>query len=98
MERNICICQDFLTDAHKAQITAAAKAAGMIPHFFTKAQIQEAKDCLQHCEVLYAGSPDLLRAAPAALKWYCTSTAGVDIYCKDDSLFANPDKYRCCVP
>ena len=55
MDRNICICQDFLTDAHKAQITAAAEAAGMVPHFFTTAQTQEAKDCLQSCEVLYAG-------------------------------------------
>ena len=91
MERNICICQDFLTDAHKAQITAAAEAAGMVPHFFTTAQTQEAKDCLQSCEVLYAGSPDLLRAAPASLKWYCAASAGVDVYCKDDSLFANPD-------
>ena len=91
MDRNICICQDFLTDAHKAQITAAAEAAGMVPHFFTTAQTQEAKDCLQSCEVLYAGSPDLLRAAPASLKWYCAASAGVDVYCKDDSLFANPD-------
>ena len=91
MDRNICICQDFLTDAHKAQITAAAEAAGMVPHFFTTAQTQEAKDCLQSCEVLYAGSPALLRAAPASLKWYCAASAGVDVYCKDDSLFANPD-------
>lgn len=55
MDRNICICQDFLTPAHKAQITAAADAAGMVPHFFTTAQSQEAKACLQNCEVLYAG-------------------------------------------
>ena len=91
MERNICICHDFLTPAHKARITAAAEAADMVPHFFTKTQFQEAKTCLQSCEVLYAGSPDLLRAAPATLKWYCAASAGVDVYCKDDSLFANPD-------
>ena len=33
----------------------------------------------------------LLRTAPATLKWYCSSSAGVDGYCKDDGVFANPD-------
>ena len=36
MSRDICIFQSFLTPAHKAQITAAAEAAGMTPYFFTK--------------------------------------------------------------
>ena len=44
---------------------------GLHPHFFNLDQFEEAKDCLQHCEVLYAHSADLLRAAPATLKWYC---------------------------
>ena len=35
MSRDICIFQSFLTPAHKAQITAAAEAAGMTPYFFT---------------------------------------------------------------
>ena len=91
MSRDICIFQDFLTDGYKARITAAAEAAGMVPHFFTCDQFEEAKECLQHCEVLYAQSPELLRAAPATLKWYCASSAGVDVYCKDDGIFANPD-------
>lgn len=91
MERSICICQEFLTGAHKAQIEATAREAGFIPHFFTPDQQDEAKACLQHCEVLYAHSIDLLKAAPASLKWYCCSFAGVDPYCKDPSLFANPD-------
>ena len=51
----------------------------------------EAKACLQDCEILYAHNPELLRAAPASLKWYCCSYAGVDPYCKDPGLFANPD-------
>ena len=91
MNRNICIYQEFLTDAHKAQIEAAAGAAGFTPHFFTLDQFEEAKACLQSCEVLYAHSVDLMRAAPATLKWYCCSYAGVDPYCKDPSIFANPD-------
>lgn len=91
MSRDICIYQEFLTDAHRSQIEKAAGAAGFVPHFFTLDQFEEAKACVQHCEVLYAHSPELLRAAPATLKWYCCSFAGVDPYCKDPSLFANPD-------
>ncbi len=93
MSRDICIFQHFLTDAHKAQIEAAAAETGFTPHFFTLDQFEEAKACLQagSCEVLYAQSPELLRTAPASLKWYCASSAGVDYYCKDPTLFANPD-------
>ena len=91
MSRDICIYQEFLTDAYKAQIRKAADEVGFIPHFFTLEQFEEAKECVQHCEVLYAHSLELLRAAPATLKWYCCSFAGVDPYCKDPTIFANPD-------
>ena len=91
MSRDICIYLEFLTDAHRRQIEAAAEETGFTPHFFTLDQFEEARACLQRCEVLYAHSVDLLRAAPASLKWYCCSFAGVDLYCKDPSLFANPD-------
>ena len=91
MSRNICIYQEFLTDAHKAQIQKTAEELGFAPHFFTLDQFEEAKACVQDCEILYAHSPDLLRAAPATLKWYCGSFAGVDPYCKDPAIFANPD-------
>ena len=91
MSRNICIYQEFLTDAHKAQIQKTAEELGFAPHFFTLDQFEEAKACVQDCEILYAHSPDLLRAAPASLKWYCCSFAGVDPYCKDPAIFANPD-------
>ena len=91
MSRNICIYQEFLTDAHKAQIQKTAEEQGFAPHFFTLDQFEEAKACVQDCEILYAHSPDLLRAAPATLKWYCCSFAGVDPYCKDPAIFANPD-------
>ena len=91
MSRNICIYQEFLTDAHKAQIQKTAEELGFAPHFFTLDQFEEAKACVQDCEILYAHSPDLLRAASATLKWYCCSFAGVDPYCKDPAIFANPD-------
>jgi len=91
MSRNLCICMSFLTDAHKEQIRKAADAAGFVPHFFTLDQLEEAKACVQNCEVLYSHVPDLLRSAPATLKWYCCAFAGVDPYCKDPSIFANPN-------
>ena len=50
--REICICLEFLTEQHKDQIREAAGAAGFEPHFFTLDQFEEARDCLQHCEVL----------------------------------------------
>lgn len=89
--RDICVYQEFLTEAHKARIRETAEDLGFTPHFFTLDQFEEAKTCLQGCEILYAHNPELLRAAPASLKWYCCSYAGVDPYCKDPSLFANPD-------
>ena len=91
MNRNICIYQEFMTDTHKAYLTKTAEALGFTPHFFSPGQFEAARDCLQSCEILYAHSPSLLRAAPASLKWYCCSFAGVDPYCKDPSIFANPD-------
>ena len=91
MSREICVYLEFLTDAHRAAIRAAAEQAGFTVHFFTPDQFEEAKACVQHCEVLYGHSPELLRAAPASLKWYCCSFAGVDPYCKDDGIFQNPD-------
>ena len=91
MSRDICVYLEFLTEDHRAQIRDAARRTGFVPHFFTPDQFEEAKACLQHCEVLYAHSADLLRTAPASLRWYCCSFAGVDLYCKDPALFANPD-------
>ena len=91
MSRDLCVYLEFLTEAHKEQICRTAEVAGFTPHFFDLDQFEEAKACLQHCEVLYAHSPELLRTAPPSLKWYCCSFAGIDPYCKDPGLFANPD-------
>ena len=91
MSRNICIYLEFLSEAHKAQIRQAAEAAGFTPHFFTLDQFEVAKACLQDSEILYAHTPRMLQSAPATLKWYNCAFAGVDPYCKDDGIFANPD-------
>ena len=90
MSRDICVYLEFLTPAHKAQIEKAARETGFSVHFFDLDQFEEARACLQHCEVLYAHDMALLKAAPPSLRWYCCSFAGVDIYCKDPSVFANP--------
>jgi len=90
MSRDICVYLEFLTPAHKAQIEKAAQETGFSVHFFDLDQFEEARACLQHCEVLYAHDMALLKAAPPSLQWYCCSFAGVDIYCKDPSVFANP--------
>ena len=90
MSRDICVYLEFLTPAHKAQIEKAARETGFSVHFFDLDQFEEARACLQHFEVLYAHDLALLKAAPASLQWYCCSFAGVDIYCKDPSVFANP--------
>lgn len=91
MSGNICVCLKTMTEAYKAKICQTAEETGFVPHFFTMEQMEEAKACLQNCEVLFSHEPELLRSAPATLQWYCCAYAGVDPYCKDESLFANPD-------
>ena len=90
MARDICVYLDFLTPAHKAQITETAREGGMDAHFFTTGQFDQAAACARDAEVLYAASARMLKQCKN-LKWYCCSNAGVDIYCKDPSLFQNPD-------
>ena len=90
MSRRLCVYLDFLEEHHKTQISAAAERLGFVPRFFSLNQFEEAKNYLQSCEVLFAHDPQLLRAAPASLKWYHCAFAGVDPYCADPILFANP--------
>ena len=89
--KHLCVLQDFLTEDHQAQINTAAQQYGFTAHFFTSDRKADAIACVQNCEILYAQAPDVLRAAPASLKWYAASSAGADAYCKDPSVFANPD-------
>lgn len=88
MSGNICVYQDFLSDAHRAQIERTAAKGGMRAAFFTSDLLDEAMAFVPEAEVLYASAPKLLKAGKA-LRWYCCSTAGVDIYCQNPSLFPN---------
>lgn len=64
MNREVCIFQDFLTDAHKAQITRTAQDAGFVPHFFTSSQFDEAKACLQHARCSMPSPPTCCAPRP----------------------------------
>ena len=90
MSRSICVCLEFLSEEHKAMIRETAQGLGFAVHFFTAEETEQATDCLQSCEILFAHDPELLRAAPATLKWFCCSWAGVDVFCRQPELFANP--------
>ena len=89
--RRICVCLEFLSDDHKRIITEAAAAAGFEVAFFEDETDEGLLDCLNEAEVLFAHSINLVRTAPASLKWYCCSYAGVDPYCPGNDIFANPD-------
>lgn len=89
--RIVCVCLEFLSDGHRRVIRAAAERCGFEVRFFEHEDDPGLPDCLANSEVLFAHSPGLLRRAPATLRWYCCSYAGVDPYCADPTLFANPD-------
>ncbi len=93
MSRIVCIVQDFLNEDHKEKIRRTAERDGFTPYFFTvaEAETDAAKEALQNCEVLYTAIPAPLRRTSAALRWCASAAAGVDPYCADPSLFANPD-------
>lgn len=91
MNCNVCIYQDFLEAHHKEQILKTAAENGFVVHFFTSDQFEEAKVCLQTCDVLYSENQALVRTAPASLKWLCISSAGAEPFCKDPTLIPSPD-------
>lgn len=88
MPRKICVCLEFLTDELKKKIEETAEKSGFSVEFFDREA--DAEIALPGCEILFAHSAELVRKAPATLKWYCCAWAGVEPYCKNDGLFANP--------
>ena len=70
MSRDICVCLNFINETHMAKIRETAESLGFTPHFFSREQKEAAIECLQHCEIFYGHTPNLLRAASAELKWY----------------------------
>ncbi len=90
MNRELCVYVEFLTEDLREKIRQTAEETGFTPHFFDLEEFDAARAALQHCEVLYAHSPELLRTAPASLQWYACAFAGVDPYCNVDGIFQNP--------
>lgn len=77
MSRTICVVNEFITEAHKAQINAVAERNGFAARYYlTK---EDAAGQIADCEVLFGHWRSLLKEAPN-LKWYCCSYAGVDPY------------------
>ncbi|MCI2058598.1 MAG: D-2-hydroxyacid dehydrogenase [Oscillibacter sp.] len=89
MERTICVYLEYLTDELRRKIADTAGRCGFSVRFCGSPE--DARAALPSCEVLFAHSPELVRAAPAALRWYCCAFAGVDPYCRGDGIFKNPD-------
>ncbi len=87
----ICVCLEFLSDDHRRAIRETARRCGFEVAFFEREDDPDLPSSLAQSEVLFAHSPELLRRAPSSLRWYCCSYAGVDPYCADPTLFANPD-------
>ncbi|MBR2835659.1 MAG: D-2-hydroxyacid dehydrogenase [Coriobacteriales bacterium] len=89
--RHICVCLEFLSEEHKQVIADAAHNFGFDVRFFEDEKDAGLAECLREAEVLFAHSPELVRAASDKLSWYCCAYAGVDPYCADPGMFANPN-------
>ena len=89
--RRICVCLEFLSDNHRRSMREAAERCGFEVAIFESEDDPALPSYLAQSEVLFAHSPALLRQAPPTLRWYCCAYAGVDPYCADPTLFANPD-------
>ena len=91
MPRTICICVEWLSGEQREYIRSVASSLGFQVEFFIPGEEEEAKKCLRHAEVLLGHTPALLAAAGPQLLWYCCTFAGVDQYCCNPTLFANPN-------
>lgn len=93
MSHKICVYQNFFRNRHREQLRKAAGEVGFELGLFEPDQLEAAKAYVQdpECEILLSISSEVLRAAPATLKWFAIPWAGVDEYSKDLSWFANPD-------
>lgn len=91
MPRTICVCVEWLSAEQREHIRSVSANLGFQVEFFMPGEEEAAKECLQCAEVLLGHSPELLAAAGPQLQWYCCTFAGVDPYCSNPSLFANPN-------
>lgn len=85
--RKIAVLDHFLNEGHREQITAAAAKCGFAADFYPEGPLPE--DKLPEYEVIYGLPVAAQLKAMSALRWLCSSFAGVDTYNKDE-LYAGP--------
>lgn len=85
--RKIAVLDHFLNEQHREQITAAAARCGFAADFYPEGPLPE--DKLPEYEVIYGLPVAAQLKAMSALRWLCSSFAGVDTYNKDE-LYAGP--------
>ena len=86
--KDIAVCANFITDAHRRQICGAADEAGFSVAFF---ETQDAlAEAIADFEVVYGYIPPALLPGAKSMRWLCSASAGVDHYL-DDALWPHPD-------
>ena len=87
MARKLITVLPALTTSQRERMTAAAQGAGFDARFF--GQAEDARPELADAEIILSNIADLAKDAPA-LKWFCSSNAGIDPFLGPDA-FANPE-------
>lgn len=85
--RKIAILDHFLNEQHRAMISEAAAKCGFAADFYPDGPLPEEK--LPEYEVIYGLPVATQLKAMTALRWLCSSFAGVDTYNKDE-LYSQP--------
>ena len=88
MKRMILVAENFLSEEHRAAMTAAAHRLGCSIRFYRSSR--EIGEEIEDCEIIFGnGFSQLLRKAKS-LHWYCSSFAGVEHYL-DPAVWPGPD-------
>ncbi len=94
MERLIVVHHEFFEEELIERIETRAAELGFRALVFDgriPGEKEKGRAAVKDAEVLYAFSPNMLRAGSEKLKWFCCMSAGVDLFVKDPSVFPNPD-------
>ena len=81
MVRKLVTTVPEFTDQHRLQIKERAEANGFVVEFYGSEE--EAQGHVSDAEIILGFGPQLLKET-RALKWYCTSSAGVDRFAGEE--------------
>ncbi len=87
MEKKIVLVHKQLSAGHRAAIDALAHAHGYETHYYD--ENAEAYEEIKDAEIAFGMGADLIKQGKE-LKWFCSSTAGVDIYLQP-GVIEDPD-------